>query len=241
MCAIASLCDGGISGTALEHDLLQLYTNVPATRCAGSGDCCRLTDEEYRGRFATMFPLYRIEYVNVVSHVKAYFDAARQESLRRYNEERPRRCPFLGPENQCTIYPARPLICRTYAVMQPETIAAAVQRHRDRLPADWLRQFALREGAMVCPRARVTEPQKLEEHAERLVSMEYDRELGHLSRSVVLLSAAQQDAFTQVTGRRHVPLRWSWGGFNAVCGSTPEQLLADFRAYWDRAELADAG
>ena len=41
------------------RDLEVLYEQVPATRCAGTGDCCALTDEEFDNYYATMFPLYR--------------------------------------------------------------------------------------------------------------------------------------------------------------------------------------
>lgn len=231
----------GLRGTQAGNELARLYSFVPATRCVGSGDCCRLTDQEYRDHFATMFPLYRVEYVNVVDFVKRNFEGARRSYLLGFTEERPRRCPFLGEDNSCTIYPARPLICRTYAVMKPETIAAAVERNRKRVPSEWLRRFALRESAMVCPRARVTEPEKVDKHADWLANLTYERELGGLSVNLQLLSDDQQAAFASVTGGSELPLRWSWGGFNKVCASTPDQLRKEVPQYWGKAELADAG
>ena len=53
------------------RDLEVLYDQVPATRCAGTGDCCALTEEEFDTYYATMFPLYRAEYVHIVDYVEA--------------------------------------------------------------------------------------------------------------------------------------------------------------------------
>ena len=38
------------------RDLEVLYDQVPATRCAGTGDCCALTDEEFDTYYATHVP-----------------------------------------------------------------------------------------------------------------------------------------------------------------------------------------
>ena len=96
------------------RDLEVLYEQVPATRCAGTGDCCALTEEEFDNYYATMFPLYRAEYIHIVAYVEKHFSPQRRQELLNFTEERPRRCPFLGADHSCTIYPVRPLICRTY-------------------------------------------------------------------------------------------------------------------------------
>ena len=59
------------------RDLEVLYDQVPATRCAGTGDCCALTEEEFDNYYATMFPLYRAEYVHIVAYVEQHFSPQR--------------------------------------------------------------------------------------------------------------------------------------------------------------------
>ena len=112
------------------RDLEVLYDQVPATRCAGTGDCCALTDEEFDTYYATMFPLYRAEYVHIVAYVERHFSPQRRQELLSFTEERPRRCPFLGADHSCTIYPVRPLICRTYGAMNPVSIARQALAHQ---------------------------------------------------------------------------------------------------------------
>ena len=221
--------------------LRALYEQVPATRCANSGECCVLTGEEFDNDYATMFPLYRAEYRNIVDYVKSHFSEERQRQLFDFTEERPRRCPFLGPDHCCTIYPVRPLICRTYAVMNQETIAAAARRNRGTVPEDWIRGFVLRERHMVCPRVTVAEPEKLERHARNLITSTYERELTRLSLEVDLAAGKRKDLFQRFTGLRSWPLRWTWGGFNSVCFSSLEWMRSQFRRYWKKAELADGG
>lgn len=225
----------------LAHRLEALYEQVPATRCASSGECCQLTEEEYANHFATMFPLYRAEYRNIVEFVERNFAAERREELLGFTEERPRRCPFLSDDNQCTIYPVRPLICRTYAVMNQETILQAAARNQGRAPQGWIEKFVRRESCMVCPRVRVAEPEKLERHAENLINFAYERELVELSEGVEVTSGERRQIFEAVTGQGSWPLRWSWGGFNAVRFAPLEWLRTRFEEYWEKAELVDAG
>ena len=222
-------------------ELQALYAQVPATRCANSGECCVLTEEEFDNDYATMFPLYSAEYHNIVEYVKSRFTGQRQRQLLHFTEERPRRCPFLSPDHRCTIYPVRPLICRTYAVMNQQTIAAAAERSRGTVPEDWIRGFVLRERHMVCPRVTVAEPEKLERHAHNLITSTYERELTRLSLEVELAAGDRQRLFQRVTGLRSWPLRWTWGGFNSVCFSSLEWMRSRFRRYWNKAELVDGG
>lgn len=222
-------------------ELEALYQEVPATGCASSGECCALTDEEYRGTFATMFPLYRVEYLNLVDHVATRFEETRQKELLAFIEERPRRCPFLSAEHRCTAYPARPLICRTYGVMNAESIGRAVEAHCGRLPREWIDGFVHRESGMTCPRVRVLEPHKVERHAANLVDGAYERELTRLSGSVGLAEGERREIFGRVTGRTAWPWRWTWGGYNAVRHAPLSWLQSDFAEYWRRAWLVDVG
>lgn len=227
--------------TDLADALQTLYAQVPATRCAGSGECCQLTDEEYAGRWATMFPLYRAEYLHIVAFVDAQFTGDRRGELLEFTEERPRRCPFLDADCRCTVYPARPLICRTYGVMSAATVAAAVAARAGTVPDRWLRAFARREGGMACPRVCVVEPDKVDRHVDNLIDFAYEQELVRLSESVELASPERQALFAGVTGRTRFPVRWSWGGFNAVRHAPLDWLRERFAEYWGGAELADAG
>lgn len=219
--------------------LQALYEQVPATRCAQSGECCVLTRAEYSGGYATMFPLYRAEYANIVDYVQRNFDAEKQRRLLQFSEERPSRCPFLGDDHGCTIYPVRPLICRTYAVMNHQSIDETADRHRGQVPEDWIKGFVLRESSMVCPRVTVTEPEKLARHADHLVTFYYERELIRLSKATET-GQERRRLFGRLTGRKELPLRWTWGGFNAVCQRPLSWIKERLKAYWKNAELADS-
>ena len=225
----------------LSHQLEALYAKVPATRCAGSGDCCALTDDEFDNYYATMFPLYRVEYANVVAYVERHFPPERRRELLSFTEERPRRCPFLGADNGCGIYPARPLICRTYGGMNAVSIAREAVRNEGTLPNAEIRAFVRREAGMVCPRVAVTEPEKVAEHARMLIEGAYERELERLSAEVEIADAERKSLFARLTGKKSWPMRWSWGGFNSVRFSSLEWLRQHFSAYWKKAELPDAG
>lgn len=223
----------------LSSQLQVLYDQVPSTCCANSGECCSLTDKEFAQGYATMFPLYSAEYLNIAAYVAAHFPAERQQQLFEFTQERPHQCPFLGEDKRCTIYPVRPLICRTYAVMTPQTIAQAVERYRGQLPEAWLKGFARREGGMLCPRVRVMQPEKLERHAYNLITAAYERAFLRLHCQVELAGQERRQLFQQLTGRREWPLSWTWGGFNAIRFAPLEWVRAHFRKYWKKAELAE--
>lgn len=221
------------------RDLEVLYGQVPATRCAGTGDCCALTDEEFDTYYATMFPLYRAEYLYIVAYVERHFSLQRRQELLSFTEERPRRCPFLGADHSCTIYPVRPLICRTYGAMNPVSIAREARAHQGAWPSAPIRAFVRREAGMVCARVAVLEPEKVARHARMLIEGTYERELARLSSGVELAGEERQALFQWLTGRQEWPLRWSWGGFNALRFSPLAWLRQHFAAYWQKAELID--
>lgn len=221
------------------RDLEMLYSQVPATRCAGTGDCCALTDEEFDTYYATMFPLYQAEYLYIVAYVERHFSPQRRQELLSFTEERPRRCPFLGADHSCTIYPVRPLICRTYGAMNPVSIAREARAHQGAWPSAPIRAFVRREAGMVCARVAVLEPEKVAQHARMLIEGTYERELARLSSGMELAGEERQALFQQLTGRQEWPLRWSWGGFNALRFSPLAWLRQHFAAYWQKAELID--
>ena len=221
----------------LADRLNRIYEQVPSTCCANSGECCVLTEQEIAEGYATMFPLYKAEYTNIVDYLRANFAPERTEHLLSITEERPQRCPFLDTQNHCTIYPVRPLICRTYAVMNHETIAAAAERHEGEVPEQWIRGFALREGTMVCPRVTVLEPDKFVRHAYNLLTHSYERTLGALSRKINLATGDRWKFLRKVLRCRHSPVRWTWGGFNALRFAPRRWLEESFKSYWANAEL----
>jgi Fe-S-cluster containining protein len=223
----------------LATELDAIYDGVPSTCCANSGECCSLTAAEMDEGWATMFPLYRAEYARIADHVRRTFDAERSASLLSITDERPQRCPFLGDNNGCTIYAVRPLICRTYAVMNHESIAAAAERHRDELPEQWVRQFVQRESSMVCPRVMVTQPDKLVRHAHNVITGAYERAIVRLSRKLELVSADRKRMMRPLIGTRSWPLRWTWGGYNALCLTTEAWVREQLKKYWRRSQLND--
>ena len=229
-----------MSSPDLSSQLQDLYDSVPATRCAHSGECCFLTDAEYEADYATMFPLFSAEYLHIADYVEASFPADRRKQLLSFTEERPRQCPFLGPDKTCTIYPVRPLICRTYGVMNLQTIAVAAAANGAAVPREWVDRFVRRESGMVCPRVTVVEPEKLEDHAVQLITAGYERRLNQLSAGLELASGERCKIFRRATWGRAWPVRWTWGGFNAVRGAPLEWMRENFKSYWRMAALADA-
>ena len=224
----------------LSAELQSLYDQVPATRCAQSGECCVLTEEEFTSDYATMFPLHRAEYENIRRYVMENFSSMRQRQLLQVTEERPRRCPFLDAEHNCTIYPVRPLICRTYAVMNDQSIARAAEAGRGEVAQEWIEGFVLRERTMVCPRVQVVEPEKLERHARNLMDRTYERVLAQLGRRMNTLKGVRLQIFAEAAPGRGWPMRWTWGGFNAIRSAPLAWVRRNFSSFWRRSELADA-
>ena len=188
--------------------------------------------------YATMFPLYRAEYLNIVEFVKQHFPSDRQEQLLSVTEERPRRCPFLAENNHCSIYSVRPLICRTYAVMNQASIAEAAARHRGQVPDSWIKGFTLRESGMMCPRVAVTQPQKLARHAHNLLTGVYENTLTRLSRKMEFVKGERKQTVRKRIGRA-LPMRWTWGGFNALALAPLAWARDHLAEYWKTSQLAD--
>jgi hypothetical protein len=114
-----------------------------------------------------------------------------------------------------------------------------VERYQGVLPEAWLKGFARREGSMLCPRVRVTQPAKLERHVYNLITGFYERALRQLHAGLELAGPERRALWSGVSGRRDWPLNWTWGGFNALCAAPAEWVRARFKGYWKKAELAD--
>ncbi len=224
----------------IKGRLDRLYSQVPDTRCAGSGECCWLTSQEYENDYATMFPLYKVEYLNIVAFLERVWSKDRLAGIFAFREERPLRCPFLGEENGCGIYEVRPLICRTYGVLNSRSIKRQVDLLGKEVSTKDLRSFAIRESGMTCPRVAVLQPEKINSHAKNIVSGFYERELESLSSQVDIATGERRAIFRRVTGKTAWPIRWSWGGYNTVRFSPIKWLRKNFSLYWSKVVLADA-
>jgi len=218
----------------------KIYKDVPAVTCACDklGQCCELTEEEAADDWATMYPLYSVEYLNIVDYVQEHLSEADQERLLSFDEERPLRCPFLTGEGGCSIHPVRPLACRTYGILSQEEVTETKERLEGEIPSLWLRHFAKNESCTVCPDTEIDEPEKVEAHAERMASFSYDRELLEMSQTFDGLDAEKRDLLIKATGKYRVA-RWSWGGFNTLWRKPVTWLKSNLVGYMDRATLAE--
>ena len=238
--AVAAARSQEALGAEEKSRLDALYDRVPrvSCRCEQLGWCCELTAEEDAEQFATMYPLYTAEYLNVVGHVRNRFSSARQETLLGFFEERPTRCPFLTSEQACSIHPVRPLVCRTYGVLSREQVDRVGSEARGRIPERWVREFLRNERQMACLGTDILEPEKTAAHAEAMVTFAYERELIQMGVEVDCPSLERRQVLEALTGMDRIT-RWSWGGFNALVQSTPDWFGAHFEAYWKKATLGE--
>ncbi len=225
----------------IKERLEKVYSQVPSTRCAGSGECCWLTSEEYVNDYATMFPLYRVEYVNIVDYVEREWPEVLRSDIFSFREERPLRCPFLGENNGCSIYKVRPLICRTYGVMNPRSIKRQVDLLGEEVSPQKLSSFVARESGMVCPRVSVLQRGKIKDHVKNIIDGFYEKELESLSCQVDVAGGERRLIFRRITGKTAWPVRWSWGGYNTIRFASLKWLRSNFSSYWSKAVIADAG
>lgn len=216
-----------------------IYNEIPRTSCECDrlGQCCELTEEEMRSDFATMYPLYAVEYLNIVDYVEAHFSPEERDRVLSLTEERPTRCPFLTASGRCSVHPARPLTCRTYGVLRSENLIEAARRNAGLVPVAWINGFLTIESNAVCLKSRVLDPEQVARHADRTVRGVYDRALAELSESAPLVGGRRRGALKALTGRDLIP-RWTWGGFNALVRSSQDWFRERFKDYWKRAELA---
>lgn len=216
-----------------------IYGEIPCTSCECDrlGQCCELTEEEMRSDFATMYPLYAVEYLNIVEYVETHFSPEEGERVLGLTEERPTRCPFLTASGRCSIHPARPLTCRTYGVLRGENLIEAAGRNAGLIPVRWINGFLTIESNTICAKSRVLDPEQVARHADRMVQGHYDRALAELSEPAPLLDDRRRGLLKALTGQDRIS-RWTWGGFNALARSSQEWFREKFADYWRRAELA---
>tara|TARA_B100001123_G_scaffold391303_1_gene469561 strand:+ start:3058 stop:3783 length:726 start_codon:yes stop_codon:yes gene_type:complete len=219
-------------GADTKERLDALYAKVPDVTCAcdNLGQCCQLTPEEAAEDWATMYPLYTTEYLNIVDHVRSHFSEEEQARFLTFDEERPLRCPFLSDEGGCRIHPVRPLVCRTYGVLSREHVEETGSVYRGDVPDLWIHQFLRNERCTICPDTELDEPDKLDDHAKEMVTFGYERELIKMGEENDGLDEERRVLLVEATGRGRL-VRWTWGGFNRLYRSTLD---------WARSNLKDA-
>jgi len=220
--------------------LQALYDRVPAVSCECDklGQCCELTEEEIVAEFATMYPLYEVEYYNIVDFVGSHFGADLQEELLSISNERPEGCPFLTDSRGCSIHSVRPMACRTYGVLSREEVEKTASEARETVPKSWINSFLYTERHTVCANARLLEPEKSAAHAQSMISFEYEREMIQLGRESGMLKGVRKQVLQDSSGLVHVT-RWTWGGFNALMRSSTDWLKGHFAEYWKQSILGE--
>ena len=200
--------------------LNQIYSGIPNTSCECDrpGQCCELTPEEMRSDFATMYPLYAVEYLNIVEYVEAVFPPEERDRVFGVIEERPARCPFLTDSGQCAIHPVRPLTCRTYGVLRQEHLLKTAHRNEDLIPVKWINGFLAIESTTICTKSRVVNPDHIARHADLMIQGVYDRAMIELSGTTPLAKDRGR-ILKDLTDTDRIK-QWTWGGFNALFRSS---------------------
>ncbi|MFT5368941.1 MAG: Fe-S-cluster containining protein [Candidatus Latescibacterota bacterium] len=233
---------GPLLPNAVRARLNELYEQVPGVSCSSCdkpGSCCELTQVEWDSEWATMYPLYAVEYFNIVDYVRTHFDSERQRELLTSADERPMRCPFLTDSGGCSIHPARPLTCRTYGVLnKAEQVDEAAKNHQDDLPKLWVSAFLSTERYTVCDQTQLQEPEKLQVHLDAMLSFDYERRMIDMGHVAGVLDEERRQIFEAVT-EKETPTRWTLGGFNVLFFSPVSWLKKNFAAFWVTSSLGE--
>lgn len=91
-----------------------VYEELPETECERCATCCTVPP-----------PGYLLEFLNLYRFLRTNLLAERAEIMRRVTEyyflelvNIAVKCPFLSGDNNCLVYPVRPLSCRSYGLRQ---------------------------------------------------------------------------------------------------------------------------
>ena len=220
--------------------LASLYEGVPSVSCECDtpGQCCELSEEEKAGDFATMYPLYLAEYLNIVDYIRRHLPAELRDEALSATDERPVQCPFLTAESRCAIHPVRPLACRTYGVLSRERVEVTAKEVRGDVPKEWIASFLFTERHTCCPHTRPLEPEKVADHAQRMIRFSYERDLVQMGREANPMNEERLAVFRETTRHDRVS-RWSWGGFNTMLRAPLAWMRTHFADYWKDAILAE--
>ncbi|MFZ5631919.1 MAG: YkgJ family cysteine cluster protein [Bacillota bacterium] len=100
----------------LLEQLNSIYGGLPETACDRCGTCCTVPP-----------PAYIVEYLNMFRYMKEslpdLIPGLLEKAVRFYFLELVDinlKCPFLGEDNLCLVYPVRPLSCRGYGLAKKE-------------------------------------------------------------------------------------------------------------------------
>lgn len=93
-------------------ELKTIYEELPETECERCATCCTVPP-----------PGYLLEFLNLYRFLKTNLLAQRAEIMKRVAEyyflemaDIKVKCPFLSGDNDCLVYPVRPLSCRSYGL-----------------------------------------------------------------------------------------------------------------------------
>ncbi|MHB1041454.1 MAG: YkgJ family cysteine cluster protein [Eubacteriales bacterium] len=93
-------------------ELETIYGELPETECERCATCCTVPP-----------PGYLLEFLNLYRFLKTNLLAQRAEIMKRVAEyyflemaDIKVKCPFLSGDNDCLVYPVRPLSCRSYGL-----------------------------------------------------------------------------------------------------------------------------
>ena len=222
----------------IRETLDRLYSQVPSTVCDNCGSCCELTVKEMKEGWFTMAPLYVVEDTNISDFVDSKLSTDYKNRLFGVRTERPQLCPFRHKTSaRCIIYPVRPFVCRAYGVLNDEWIDRGLRECVGLLSPDWINAFRSVEKNSICPRIRVTEPEKLEAYLFRRIRFDFTRELSSLSSISAIMDGSKMRIFSEITGNSDLK-RWTWGGFNVLRFSSEKWMRSKFPNYWKNSSLA---
>ncbi len=122
----------------LFEKLNSIYGSLPQTSCDRCGTCCTVPP-----------PAYVVEYLNMFRYLKENLSHRipdiLEKSVRFYFLELADislKCPFLGEESLCLIYPVRPLSCRGYGLSKRDDFSGS-RSEMEELAARYKEQYGI--------------------------------------------------------------------------------------------------
>lgn len=118
--------------------LNSIYDSLPETTCDRCGTCCTVPPPAYIVEYLNMFGYLRDSLGDRVpdileKSVRFYFLELADISLR---------CPFLGGDNLCLVYPVRPLSCRGYGLYGQDGFSGS-RNEMDQLAVRYREQYGI--------------------------------------------------------------------------------------------------